>query len=332
MKGDSCPRPPEILHPTPGHALEPATQLTCSEADVRHGRMPMTSASLVLADEGRGQIEKLSRSVRRVRSVGTKWATHESVAGRSRVIEGSARPAAWRSRGYRADFPLRRPSLRLLHSAYRLLAGLNFGGARPTMSLHGRGAARPRRPHATTTCTARPQSSRCSGFLIPVRPAGGHGPKLLGERISDLPRVLAGPVLRKVAPRSVTVRLVLRMRADVTLTVPGPHDVAVPSGTGSRGRWSRRLGLAAAPLLDRFLGRPETYLPEANLAGMPPDCANSAYEAIHDARSPSRADPHDRAGSPRAECSRVRISRAWLGHGRERSGLADRSHRGNHAV
>src|SRR5262245_49154675 len=43
----------------------------------------------------------------------------------------------------------------------------------------------------------------------------------LGTTLSTKPRVLAGPVLRKVTPDAVTVWLALRVGANVTLKVPG---------------------------------------------------------------------------------------------------------------
>ncbi|MEJ8823738.1 hypothetical protein WKW80_17130 [Variovorax humicola] len=54
----------------------------------------------------------------------------------------------------------------------------------------------------------------------------------LATRLATLPRVLAGPVLRKVAPRSVSVWLAMRAGSDVTLTV---LDVLnAPLATGHR--------------------------------------------------------------------------------------------------
>ena len=52
----------------------------------------------------------------------------------------------------------------------------------------------------------------------------------LANRLSTLPRVLAGPVLRKVAPRSVSVWLAMRAGGDVTLTVLDALDATLASG------------------------------------------------------------------------------------------------------
>jgi hypothetical protein len=52
----------------------------------------------------------------------------------------------------------------------------------------------------------------------------------LADRLSDLPRVLAGPILRKVAPRSVNVWLAMRVGGVVRLTVVDAHNEPVASG------------------------------------------------------------------------------------------------------
>ena len=57
----------------------------------------------------------------------------------------------------------------------------------------------------------------------------------LSKSLNSKPRVLAGPALRKVAPRSVSVWLAMRVGGDVTLTVldalnaPWPRAIATRS-------------------------------------------------------------------------------------------------------
>src|SRR5262245_58714059 len=53
----------------------------------------------------------------------------------------------------------------------------------------------------------------------------------LSKSLNDKPRVLAGPILRKVAPRSVSVWLAMRLGGDVTLTV---LDALNPVASGHR--------------------------------------------------------------------------------------------------
>jgi hypothetical protein len=52
----------------------------------------------------------------------------------------------------------------------------------------------------------------------------------LSKSLNSKPRVLAGPILRKVAPRSVSVWLAMRVGGDVTLTVLDPLNASVASG------------------------------------------------------------------------------------------------------
>ena len=52
----------------------------------------------------------------------------------------------------------------------------------------------------------------------------------LSKSLNSKPRVLAGPVLRKVAPRSVSVWLAMRVGGDVTLTVLDALNASVASG------------------------------------------------------------------------------------------------------
>jgi hypothetical protein len=52
----------------------------------------------------------------------------------------------------------------------------------------------------------------------------------LTASLASKPRVLAGPVLRKVAPRGVNVWLAMRVGGDVTLTVLDPLNASVASG------------------------------------------------------------------------------------------------------
>jgi hypothetical protein len=56
----------------------------------------------------------------------------------------------------------------------------------------------------------------------------------LADRLSNLPYVLAGPVLRKVAPRSVSVWLATRVGGDVTLTVVDALNAPAPLASGRR--------------------------------------------------------------------------------------------------
>jgi hypothetical protein len=56
----------------------------------------------------------------------------------------------------------------------------------------------------------------------------------LADRLSNLPRVLAGPVLRKVTPRSVSVWLATRVGGDVTLTVVDAPNAPAPLASGRR--------------------------------------------------------------------------------------------------
>ena len=53
----------------------------------------------------------------------------------------------------------------------------------------------------------------------------------LANRLSTLPRVLTGPMLRKVAPRSVSVWLAMRVGGDVTLTVLDGLNATAASGS-----------------------------------------------------------------------------------------------------
>jgi hypothetical protein len=55
----------------------------------------------------------------------------------------------------------------------------------------------------------------------------------LEDRLAVLPRVLAGPILRKVTPTSVTVWVALQGTASVTLTVKDDHSTEVMVGTRS---------------------------------------------------------------------------------------------------
>src|SRR4029453_2712962 len=52
----------------------------------------------------------------------------------------------------------------------------------------------------------------------------------LSKSLNSKPRVLAGPILRKVAPRSVSVWLAMRVGGDVTLTVLDALNASLASG------------------------------------------------------------------------------------------------------
>ena len=53
----------------------------------------------------------------------------------------------------------------------------------------------------------------------------------LSKRLDTLPHVLAGPVLREVTPKAVTVWVALRKAAKVTLTVHNDNKKKVKEGS-----------------------------------------------------------------------------------------------------
>jgi hypothetical protein len=70
----------------------------------------------------------------------------------------------------------------------------------------------------------------------------------LRTRIDSMPLVLAGPILRKVTPNSVTVWLALRQRAAVTLEIRTSHalaDVELLTATAPTTQIGPRLHLLA---------------------------------------------------------------------------------------
>jgi hypothetical protein len=76
----------------------------------------------------------------------------------------------------------------------------------------------------------------------------------LSKRLNDVARVLAGPLLRKVTPQSVTVWLALRIGAIVKLTVRDGHDI-VMEGSRATVAIGSNLHLVAVTAMDASPGK-----------------------------------------------------------------------------